>query len=222
MEAARLEEIKKILPQTTKFNISLDKEEGTYINSKFGGSFYWPTNTPPDMLFLAQINFSELPENDIFPKTGLLQFFVTNKDNYGVFEKDNCKVVYHKDISNGFECTCDEEYSPISKKHKITFELTKEYLTYCDYRFRRYIKQTDLDEDLYDEFSGQGSKLLGYPFFVQYDPRRGKKYDTLLLQIDSDNKNIVWGDCGVANFFINSEKLAALDFSDIYFTWDCC
>jgi uncharacterized protein YwqG len=30
-----------------------------------------------------------------------------------------------------------------------------------------------------------------------------------------------WGDMGVANFFINSEKLKQKDFSDILYTWDC-
>ena len=67
-----------------------------------------------------------------------------------------------------------------------------------------------------------GNKLLGYPFFTQYDPRDTKtKYNTLLFQLDSDNKNIMWGDFGVGNFFINNKDLENLNFSNVYFTWDC-
>ena len=52
------------------------------------------------------------------------------------------------------------------------------------------------------------------------------EYDTLLLQIDSDTDDnndfeIIWGDCGVANFFINSEALLKKDFSKVIYNWDC-
>lgn len=69
-----------------------------------------------------------------------------------------------------------------------------------------------------------GHKLLGYPSFTQSDPRYDTyaKYDTLLLQIDSDGDDIMWGDCGVANFFINKEDLKNKDFSKILYNWDCC
>ena len=72
--------------------------------------------------------------------------------------------------------------------------------------------------------------MLGFPFFTQSDPREYSdtlaKYDTLLLQIDSDEDDdrsfeIIWGDCGVANFFINSEALLKKDFSKVIYNWDC-
>lgn len=101
----------------------------------------------------------------------------------------------------------------------MQFELTEEYLTVNDYRFNEDIEKT---EEIYEAFSGFGSKLLGYPTFTQYDPRNNNEYDTLLFQLDSDNDHMMWGDCGVANFFINSRKLKAHDFSDILYNWDCC
>lgn len=85
----------------------------------------------------------------------------------------------------------------------------------------------DINEDDYD--STFGHKIGGYPAFTQEDPRENCPendcYDFLLLQIDSDysddNDRVMWGDSGVANFFINSEKLKELDFSNIIYNWDC-
>jgi uncharacterized protein YwqG len=73
-----------------------------------------------------------------------------------------------------------------------------------------------------------GHRIGGYPYFTQADVR-SDEFSELLLQIDSDavggsyggNQGIMWGDCGVANFFIGKEKLARKDFSKVYFTWDC-
>lgn len=71
----------------------------------------------------------------------------------------------------------------------------------------------------------------GYPFFTQYDPRENNEsissYDILLFQSSShmwdDNKDdIMWGDVGVANFFIKREDLKNLDFSNVVYNWDCC
>lgn len=73
--------------------------------------------------------------------------------------------------------------------------------------------------------------LLGYPNFTQDNPiphdESLKRFDTLLLCLDGcssvgDNFNMMWGDCGIANFFINSKRLEQKNFSDIFYTWDCC
>ncbi|WP_368500184.1 DUF1963 domain-containing protein [Kingella sp. (in: b-proteobacteria)] len=49
----------------------------------------------------------------------------------------------------------------------------------------------------------------------------------MLLQLDSDAGDdgidkVLWGDAGVANFFITPEDLQLRDFSHVLFTWDCC
>lgn len=96
-----------------------------------------------------------------------------------------------------------------------------------------------LDEDAYDELfesfletddgcMNGGHWMLGYPSFTQEDPRsEDSPFDTLLLQVDSmrDEENgysILWGDCGVANFFISRTDLEKLDFSRVLYNWDCC
>ena len=84
---------------------------------------------------------------------------------------------------------------------------------------------TDID-DIDGDTNGFGHKIGGYPAFTQEDPREeDTSYDFLMLQLDSefgDGKDrILWGDAGICNFFINSEKLKNLDFSDVIYNWDC-
>jgi uncharacterized protein YwqG len=45
----------------------------------------------------------------------------------------------------------------------------------------------------------------------------------LLFQMDTDDEvGIMWGDSGVANFFIIEEDLKNKDFSRVLYNWDCC
>ena len=71
-----------------------------------------------------------------------------------------------------------------------------------------------------------GHKIGGYPYFIEYDPREENDPHTfLLLQIDIDNvegEEICWGNLGgVANFFISPEDLAACQFDNVLYNWDC-
>lgn len=98
-----------------------------------------------------------------------------------------------------------------------------------------YLEETldvdDPDEHLerYDELSGNSygqHLILGYPYFTQTDPREYNEQlqkHILLFQIDTDDDNdIMWGDCGVANFFIHPDDLKNQDFSKLIYNWDCC
>lgn len=97
-----------------------------------------------------------------------------------------------------------------------------------------YDFEIDLDElELFDESMDKAfrHKIGGYPGFSQFDPRDedDENYNFLLFQLDSDcredfsnsNYEIMWGDLGIGNFFINREKLKQLDFSDVLYNWDC-
>ncbi len=91
----------------------------------------------------------------------------------------------------------------------------------------------ELDEDqhnaIYEIFSNHDTKIGGFADFSQDDPRYQDEYKNhtiCLLQIESlntsrSNSNIMWGDDGVGNFFIEPEKLEKLDFSNVMYTWDC-
>lgn len=137
-----------------------------------------------------------------------------------------------------------ESYFPFQDEFGITFILNKEGISTSDYQFdKKFVtiwnqeypgneigEYFELNEemaaDMYNELCGEGHKIGGYPMFTQFDPRDGEwnDYQTLLLQIDSfgvDGKTIMWGDAGVANFFINPADLKVLNFSQVLYTWDC-
>lgn len=95
-------------------------------------------------------------------------------------------------------------------------------------------EEAGFDDDfwnkIYDTKSIEQTCIGGYPFFTQGDPREYKEeifgYDVLLFQCTSsyeDNRDdeIMWGDMGVANFFISENDLKNLDFSKVAYNWDC-
>lgn len=78
------------------------------FDSKLGGIPYWDPNKeyPKGLYLLAQINFDkEKFDNELLPKTGMLQFFIEANDDLGLnFEKgfdvqDKWRVIYHKKIN---------------------------------------------------------------------------------------------------------------------------
>ncbi|MGW54284.1 DUF1963 domain-containing protein, partial [Listeria monocytogenes] len=91
-----------------------------------------------------------------------------------------------------------------------------------------FADEEDKADELYN-LASEGSQLGGYPFFTQEDPRmyaENPHHDTLLFQLasedfDENRMAIMWGDCGVANFFINKQDLINRDFSNIMYNWDC-
>jgi uncharacterized protein ywqG len=46
--------------------------------------------------------------------------------------------------------------------------------------------------------------------------------DTDINEKDHCTGKLMWGDSGVANFFITPEDLAKRDFSRVAFVFDCC
>ena len=79
--------------------------------SKFGGIPYVPmgasapTNSSGQPLgMIAQINCAELPPNDIYPKTGMVQFWIDPKDEAWGFDaakpasQENWRVIYYKNV----------------------------------------------------------------------------------------------------------------------------
>lgn len=144
----------------------------------------------------------------------------------------------------------DESYFPVEKEVALKFVKTTESISFGDYRFEKLFiekfNKLSSDEPLEDIFSldfnifdvpdktcsnhlsrgGWGHKTGGYPSFTQMDPRNEDDgFDTVLLQIDSgkidDKHEILWGDSGICNFFINSDDLKKCDFSNVMYNWDC-
>ena len=92
--------------------------------SKVGGLFYLPksatipTNSKGEQLmFLAQINCEELPENSIYPPKGIMQFWIFGGDY---------------DMGNNYDNPCSDEnkrviYYPTIEEHHNLEELTAMY-----------------------------------------------------------------------------------------------
>ena len=273
-----LEDINIVIEEIKKNNsrecINIIIEENNSLNltdSKFGGLPYISTDadTPKDsndnqLALLAQINCSDLPENDLYPKEGLLQFWISRNNEFGLGNKKDYCVKYIKNIEDNITKESilnkyklldeenSEEYSPFSKKNTsfaLKFEKGISTITSTDFLFEDIALKTihelfpdeniedlydDLERDVFDTlfkaFSGVDHAIGAYPTFTQWDPRNPEEkdaYGITLLQVeshwdnDSNSSEIMWGDSGVANFFINKEKLEHLNFEDVLFNWDC-
>lgn len=274
------EMIKKVIEKVSEenkkecINIKTHVDENlTIFDSKFGGIPYLPKDfeVPCDssnheqFALLAQINCAELPENNLYPKVGILQFWIGRDDLMGL--EDDYKVVYFENIDNTI--TKEEvltkykpldpnnydqytPFDPTNAEFGLTFEKGISTITVPDYRFEDIVINAihelypdeevsklysdlgaDVHEYLYTSVEGLNHAIGGYPNFTQYDPRgynseEGEQspYDIMLLQVESewkkdDNVEIIWGDCGVGNFFISEENLKNRNFEDVLYNWDC-
>jgi len=214
--------------------------------------FEYPRGSEGQPLFLlAQINFDEIPMLESFPKHGILQFYIGDDNQYGLqFEnmtrQENFRICFFPEVVKDEEILVkDFNFLPlstfvpvsVSKPYSLVFELGQQPISAYDYQFEDTIFREGFPgsgENLYpilDKyeklFRADGHKLGGYPYFTQSDPRWIEKYNNkdfrLLLQVDTDsNSEIMWGDSGVANFFINETDLEECVFSEVMYNWDCC
>lgn len=186
-----------------------------------------------------------------YPEKGMLQFFIADNGTYGndfrgrvdpggFSEQRNFRVVYWPDLSveAGALPLMRSRTLPHApdRPRRMTFHSDEEAMSCSDHRFNvlldgegyeviqfyattRNIDVDALEEVVWENYSGTGHKLGGYPYFTQEDPRSGGDLE-LLLQLDSDDK-MMWGDAGVANFFISPQDLARADFRRVLYSWDC-
>ena len=154
-------------------------------------------------------------EDSYFPVEGEFSLSFKLTDGYCTASDDRFSKLFVKEIEK-FEKEKGEEYKEIFEKYR------KNNLGYniC-YDFYEIFEE---DKNLNDKLFGAGHKISGYPDYTQNDIR-DEEYEILLLQIDSEEteKNeIIWGDCGIANFFIREKDLKELNFDRAIYNWDCC
>lgn len=169
----------------------------------------------------------------------------TLQDTFRVlYFKEPDRTVTEKEVREKVQDSSsdEEDYFPVRGCYGLTFSAGMDTISSSDYRFenciKRLVRQDYPEEaesllenidDFMDEDGndwGGGHKIGGYPGFTQWDPRgEGDSHNVLLFQLDSDmgaDWKILWGDCGIGNFFINWEKLKSCDFRDVIYNWDCC
>ena len=274
-----IEEFKKLENRET-IKINLISETKTPLtSSNVAGWFYLPkTSTIPttskgeQLMYLAQINCEELPENSIYPSKGIMQFWIFGGDynlgnDYTKPTSDSKKrVIYYPEIEEHFtEAELAEMYKPEEDKKEgelitpindgapfaMSFEKASQWPLPNDFRFEEifneklneHIEETKAEEgfesydigeeesyDIIEELDiPNHTQIGGYGNFTQEDPRMYddfEDYTELLFQLDSefgtDDYYILWGDCGVGNFFAKKEQLRNLDFAECLYSWDCC
>ena len=227
--------------------------------SKFGGVPYLPAGVeaPTDsdgvpMGMVAQINCTELPENPIYPPTGMVQFWVSTNVCWGIDKEENHRVIYYPQLgeANPDAVATWEDHErdfwwPIKSECALEFTTPGREIfapndsinhPLLEKWNQAYPEQaiTSLDDfDVYveeiEDFTGSGnySRLGGLPDFIQGDPRREepensdiRRRTVNLLTINS-NIGVLWGDCGTANWVIAPDRLAARDFSQVFYEWSC-
>lgn len=260
--------VMKTLVESTRkevIRISLDDDDCTIFDSKFGGLPYLPKtgNVPlsennEQLRLIGQINLKDLPENTYHLNEGILQFWALDNDLYGLdfdnmLSQKESRIIYYPSIDKDVSEDVIKEkyhpsgdgYFPIVDTFKLNFKKDIEGISMGDYGFNEafcnewnhlypdYPVKSFYDlpdevtyEDEFNDFSGFGHKLFGYPAFTQEDPRSNDEYNDyiLLLQVDSvglGDKDIMWGDSGICNFFITKKDLEKKDFTKVLYNWDC-
>ncbi len=198
-----------------------------------------PTNTtyPKKGLLQFYIKADNMYGLEMEDKQNLCQnhkvIFIENIDK--TITKDEIKSKYILDKEKYYELPLLPDVSL-----KMNFILSKEFgnsgdIYFENYLIRRYneIFNAEIDnfydlsnaeiDYITDEMYELKTKISGYAGFTQDDVREYgyTDYEVLLLQIDSEQDYIMWGDCGIANFFITKEDLERKDFSKVLYNWDC-
>lgn len=233
------EKLEKTIRMSNEIIFSL--EDTKPWESKLGGCPYlerledYPIgrNGRP-MMFLAQINLDEMPQLEDFPTTGIMQFFIEDIDPYGLDEA--CVVKFIENYIKDEDCLIKEnpyrenyqEYEPFNHNGKIAFKQRRMPVTSSSEKFEELMINGIADEEreaLYDVCYASGSRVGGYPYFVQGAPvyYENGTCDVLLLQLDVDDTcGIMFGDSGNCTFLISKEDLRKRDFSKVEYDWQCC
>ena len=153
-------------------------------------------------------------EDSYFPVEGEFSLSFKLTDGYFSDSNDDFREIVDREMKK-FHIENKEKYNEILKAYD-----DKEYLSYWD-----IWDILEEDKEIGKKLFEAGHKIGGFPNFTQSDVREIGDYEILLLQIDSEGteKNeIMWGDCGIANFFIREKDLKELNFYKTIYNWDCC
>lgn len=153
-------------------------------------------------------------EDSYFPIEGEFSLSFKLTDGYFSDSNDDFREIVDREMKKFYDEN-KEKYSNILKIYDKENQLN--YWEIWDI--------LEEDKEIGKKLFGAGHKIGGFPDFTQSDIREVGDYEILLLQIDSDRteKNeIMWGDCGIANFFIREKDLKELNFDKVIYNWDCC
>lgn len=166
-----------------------------------------------------------------------------------LLEPDGFVCVYHADpdaavlLEDDFsflEIPDDHYMLPLERPHEavgVRFVADTMTVGPADYRLKQLLPEVAKNSEALERYFDLASPPLvyfgGYANFTQQDPREWQAErdlgDINLLTIDSVNHGktppgnvLMWGDCGIAQFFVRQNEMDARDFSRVAYNWDCC
>lgn len=209
--------------QTVRFKLLPGRGPNDLLSSGLGGTPYWehgrqyPTNGAGEpMALVMQVNFEQIPALPYYPATGILQWFTSNDDIFGInlddpLDQTNYRVVFwpNPDALKQDPSVVDfADYelfqSPVVYPFRLEPQLSSEYIGLTDgYSNAGVLLQEQMllaglpEDDFWElherpELACDGTKVGGYASFVQSDPRPGSEATDgdnpwmLLAQVDSD------------------------------------
>ncbi len=225
------------LPQNTKgqdlhmvAQVNVEKLEGEIFPIKTGIIQFWAL--PNNLFGLNMANRAEQDNCRTIFHPSIEQAYIKEE-----LEERFSSLTYADpwefpfDIDACFKLSAKIEKCPLPVAdfhfNEIFLEEYKKHDPSCDYNsFWDLLDDDEEIEEIFNDRRVSGHKLLGYPDFAQEDPRKDSEYQDyiLLFQLDSERigkKEILWGDNGVANWFIHPDDLKNKDFSKVLYTWDC-
>ena len=208
-----------------------------------------PSGEP--LYMVAQLNLAEMPSLPGYPSSGLLQFFIADDDLMGLkfgntgeetirmnSDGSGSCVIFHRDIiedtaqlETRLPHVGQAENVPLGEECVLAFEYEDQLPLHTDHRFDAALAglgeiSEQAMERVWEDTEPNQTRLGGYAYFTQDDVRYGTTPGDwlLLFQMDTDDEegiDIMWGDCGVGNWFIHRDDLARQDFSRAWYNWDC-
>lgn len=169
--------------------------ESTLTSSKIGGVPYWDISKeyPVDsegkkMHLLCQLNFSECKfENMIFPKEGILQFFISSDDvAYGMsyYEpaaQKNWRIVFHEkidkniheeDIQKIIPSSSEIINTPILHSTALEFLRSVSYMSADDYKMNDFIAKAvkeitgeNTEKNIYEVLGSQEENIHAFQIY---------------------------------------------------------
>lgn len=168
------------ISKKTAYKLTADADRTPSLtDTKFGGLPYWdlsreyPVSSKGEkLLLLAQINLSDVKDCDKLPSSGLLQFFISADDLYGMdfnsyISNDTFRVVYHKEINEGITkedvlsldiptnlSSDDEDFLfPITGEMAVNVTKTEVSVGTEDFDYERYMHKAanELNIDIPDD-----------------------------------------------------------------------
>lgn len=226
-------------------------------HSSIGGQPSLPTDAPwpegrdgKQMIFLAQINFADMPSLDGYPSWGVLSFFVEDNDLNGCdfpsSGNTGFQVLYHEDpdtLQRREPPVRKWDFSPFNEEltahgRRLTGSVVTGSISPNSAQGRKLTEDwyPDCPSDLWDSFHETLTEAKpaliyygGHPDFTQ-DDFRHKGADLLLTEVllqlgfvfdGEGGAEICWGDAGEACFLISKADLAERRFDRVAYNWDC-